>query len=43
MQDFNGLITAEEEQKQFLFGFAQEHRKVYPDCKKDTLRKKYPK
>ncbi|CAG9783921.1 unnamed protein product [Diatraea saccharalis] len=34
MQDFNGLITAEEEQKQFLLRCVQEHRNLYPDCKK---------
>ncbi|XP_017475134.1 PREDICTED: uncharacterized protein LOC108365587 [Rhagoletis zephyria] len=37
MQDFHGLITADEEQKQFLLRCAQEHRKMYPDCKKETL------
>lgn len=34
MQDFHGLITAEEEQKQFLLRCVQEHRNLYPDCKK---------
>ncbi|XP_061705695.1 uncharacterized protein LOC133516690 [Cydia pomonella] len=43
MQDFHGLITADEEQKQFLLRCVQEHRKLYPDCKKATLRKMYPK
>lgn len=42
MQDFNGLITAEEEQKQFLLRCVQEHRKLYPDCKKSTLKRSYP-
>lgn len=42
MQDFHGLITAEEEQKQFLLRCVQEHRKMYPDCKKETLKRKYP-
>ncbi|XP_060809908.1 uncharacterized protein LOC132904007 [Amyelois transitella] len=42
MQDFHGLITIEEEQKQFLLRFVQEHRKIYPDCKKKkTLKRKY--
>ncbi|XP_074115095.1 uncharacterized protein LOC141537816, partial [Cotesia typhae] len=31
MQDFNGLITAEEDQKQFLLRCVQEHRNLYPD------------
>lgn len=42
MQDFHGLITADEEQKQCLLQCVQEHRKLYPDCKKDTLKRKYP-
>lgn len=40
MQDFHGLITVQEEQKQFLFRCVQEHRQVYPDCKKQTLKRK---
>ncbi|KAK2577914.1 hypothetical protein KPH14_011859 [Odynerus spinipes] len=32
MQDFHGLLTAEEEQKQFLLRCVQEHRNLYPDC-----------
>lgn len=42
MQDFHGLITAKEEQKQFLLRCVQEHRNLYPDCKKETLKRKYP-
>lgn len=42
MQDFNRLITAEEEQKQFLLRCVQEHRNLYPDCKKTTLKRSYP-
>lgn len=41
MQDFHGLITVEEEQKQFLLRCVQEHRKIYPDCKKQTLKRKF--
>ncbi|XP_055916769.1 uncharacterized protein LOC129949371 [Eupeodes corollae] len=41
MQDFHGLITVEEEQKQFLLRCVQEHRKIYPDCKKATLKRRY--
>lgn len=41
MQDFHGLITVEEEQKQFLLRCVQEHRNVYPDCKKQTLKRKF--
>ncbi|KAL4710125.1 hypothetical protein ACJJTC_016527 [Scirpophaga incertulas] len=39
MQNFNGLITAKEEQKQFLLRCVQEHRNLYPDCKKTTLKR----
>jgi len=41
MQDFHGLITIEEEQKQFLLRCVQEHRRMFPDCKKKTLKRKY--
>ncbi|GBL83479.1 hypothetical protein AVEN_196337-1 [Araneus ventricosus] len=42
MQDFHGLITVEEEQKQFLLRCVQEeHMKIYPDSKKQTLKRKY--
>src|SRR5215469_11455777 len=43
MQDFHGLITVEEEQKQFLLCCIQEHRQVYPDCKKQNLKRKFNK
>nr|CAH7759053.1 unnamed protein product [Callosobruchus chinensis]CAH7764646.1 unnamed protein product [Callosobruchus chinensis] len=42
IQDFHGLVTAKEEQKQFLLRCVQEHRNLYPDCKKKTLKRKYP-
>ena len=41
MQDFHGKITANEEQEQYLLRCVQEERKLYPDCKKETLKKKY--
>ncbi|GBN09789.1 hypothetical protein AVEN_160265-1 [Araneus ventricosus] len=37
VQDFHGLITVEEEQKQFLLRCVQEHMKIYPDDKKQTV------
>ncbi|GBN17378.1 hypothetical protein AVEN_91895-1 [Araneus ventricosus] len=40
MQDFNGLLTVDEEQKQFLLQCVEDHRKQYPDCKKATLKRK---
>ncbi|XP_046408817.1 uncharacterized protein LOC124173330 [Ischnura elegans] len=38
--DFH-VITVEKEQKQFLLRWVQEHRKIYPDCKKQTLKRKF--
>lgn len=43
MQDLYGLITVEEEQKQYLLRYVQEHRTIYPDRKKETLKRKYVK
>src|SRR5215469_16204482 len=43
IQDFRSLMTVEKEQKQFLVRCVQEHRQVYPDCKKQTLKKKFNK
>lgn len=40
MKDFHGLITTEEDQKQYLLRCVQELRKVYPDCNKKTLKRK---
>ena len=41
MQNFHGKIAAKEEQKQYLLRCVQEHRKLYLDCKKKTLIRKY--
>ncbi|GBO01218.1 hypothetical protein AVEN_69882-1 [Araneus ventricosus] len=41
MQDFNGLPTIDEEQKQFLLQCVEDHKKQYPDCKKATLKRKF--
>ncbi|GBM28587.1 hypothetical protein AVEN_265033-2-1, partial [Araneus ventricosus] len=41
MQDFNGLLTVDEEKKQFLLHCVEDHRKQYPDCKKATLKRKF--
>ena len=37
MQEYNALLTKDEKQMQFALQIVQEHRKKYPDCKKDTL------
>ncbi|GBM82652.1 hypothetical protein AVEN_200557-1 [Araneus ventricosus] len=41
MQVFNGLLTVDEEKKQFLLHCVEDHRKQYPDCKKATLKRKF--
>ena len=41
MQDFHGLITVEEEQKQFLLCRVQEYMKIYPDSTKQAFKRKY--
>lgn len=42
MEDFHGLLTIDEEQRQFLLRCVQDTRQMYPDCKKETLKRKYP-
>ena len=37
MQEYNGLLTKDEEQTQFALQVVQEHRKLYPDCRKSTI------
>lgn len=37
MQEYNALLTKDEEQTQFALLVVKEHRKHYPDCKKATL------
>ncbi len=39
MQEFNALLTEDEEQTQFAIQVIKEHRKRYPDSKKETLLK----
>ncbi|GBN70234.1 hypothetical protein AVEN_192351-2-1, partial [Araneus ventricosus] len=41
MQDFNGLLTVDEQQKQFLLQSVEDHRKQYSECKKATLKRKF--
>lgn len=40
-QQFHGLLTVQEEQKQYLLQCVQEHRQIYPNCSKTTLKKKF--
>lgn len=37
IEEFNLLLTCNEDQKQYLLKLAQEHRKRYPDCQKQKL------
>lgn len=37
IQDFNAVLTKNEDEKQFLLQVVQEHRKLYPDSKKGTV------
>ena len=37
MQVYNALMTKDEEQTQFALQVVQEHRKLYPDCRKSTV------
>jgi len=37
IQDYNTMLTKDEEQKQFLLQVIQEHRRMYPDSKKSTV------
>jgi len=39
MQEFNALLTKDEEQTQFAIQVIKEHRKRYPDSKKEMLLK----
>ena len=42
MQEYNALLTKDEEQTQFALQVIQEHRKRYPDCKKTTMVQRLP-
>ena len=37
IQDFNDILTRDEEQKQFLLQVVQDHRRLYPDATKRTV------
>lgn len=37
MQDFQRVISTEEEQIQLLLRYVQHHRKLYPNCKTDSI------
>jgi hypothetical protein len=37
IEEFNSILTKQEEQKQFLLQVVTEHRRQFPDCAKSTL------
>lgn len=37
MTDYNGLLTNDEEQRQYVLRCVQDHRKLYTNCDKHTL------
>jgi len=37
IQDYNNILTKDEEQKQFLLQVIQQHRHIYPDSRKSTV------
>jgi len=39
IQEFNNIITTDEEQKQMLLQVVETHRKKFPDAKKSTMSK----
>jgi len=41
MEDFHGTLTKDDKKSELLLQCIQEHRKLYPDCKKETLKKKF--
>ncbi|XP_022161359.1 uncharacterized protein LOC111027298 [Myzus persicae] len=40
MEDFHGTLTKDDKKSGLLLQCIQEHRRLYPDCKKETLKKK---
>ena len=40
IQSFNGILTNQEEQKQYLLQIVEKHRTEYPNCNKTTIAKK---
>ena len=43
IQEFNGSLTKDEEQLQFLLQVVADHRKAFPDKRKRTLSETRPK
>ncbi|KAE9542479.1 hypothetical protein AGLY_003340 [Aphis glycines] len=43
IEDYNSILTTNEEQKQFVLQIVSDYRKIFPDCKKQTLKRKLEK
>lgn len=41
IQDYNGRVVRDAEQQEFLLRCVQEHRRLYPNCNKNTLKEPY--
>lgn len=41
IEDYNKLMTKNEDQKQYLLQVVSEYRQRFPDCKKSTLSKNF--
>jgi hypothetical protein len=41
MEDFHGTLTKDDKKSELLLQCIQEHRRLYPDCKKETLKKQF--
>jgi len=39
IEEYNSIITRKENQKQYLLQVVQDHRRKFPDCKKELLMK----
>ena len=39
MLNYHGLVMVDEEQRQYLLQCVENHRKIYPDCKKGNVKK----
>lgn len=40
IEDYSSILTTNEEQKQFVLQIVGDYRKIFPDCKKQTLKRK---
>jgi len=41
MEYFHGTLTKDDKNSELLLQCIQEHRRLYPDCKKETLKKQF--